>query len=193
MATHSVDPLALWSQQENREHKSCLYWWKVVTRFTGSGDISEKLVSHIKRPWINMTAAKYVIKWNIFRVNKSLRKSAWLFEERKKIKTTLPFRADHCLTRWNVVKLHSNDISRRQRSSQRSALGRNFAQCWSAIINNNSNNNNFYSHNNNNECMCKAQNKSCWHRKFSVSTQIIALFMTYLHDNGHRISNVKKA
>jgi len=54
-------------------------------------------------------------------------------------------------------------------AAQRSALGRNFAQCWPAIINNNSNN--LYSHNNNNEFICKAQNKSGRHRKFSVSMQ----------------------
>ena len=44
--------------------------------------------------------------------------------------------------------------------------------------------------------------KSCWYRKFSVSVQIIALntgpdllkamFTTYLHDSGHRISNTKE-
>jgi len=38
---------------------SRLYWWKVVTRFTGSGDTGEKLVSHMNTvPWINITAAK---------------------------------------------------------------------------------------------------------------------------------------
>jgi len=60
----------------------------------------------------------------------------------------------------------------------------------------------FISHNNNNECISKVQNKSRWFRKFSFSMQIIALntgpdlpkamFTTYVHDNGHRISNSKK-
>jgi len=63
--------------------------------------------------------------------------------------------------------------------------------------------NNLYLHNNNNDCICKVENtKSHWHRKFSVSAQIIAvnadpdllkvMFTTCLHDNGHRISNTKK-
>ena len=52
------------------------------------------------------------------------------------------------------------------------------------------------------ECV-KQKNKSHWRRKFSFSAQIIALnsgpdlpkamFTTYLHDNGHRLSNTKKA
>jgi len=67
----------------------------------------------------------------------------------------------------------------------------NFPQCWPTVMNNNISNN-LYSHNKN-ECICKAQNNSRWHGKFSVSVQIVALntgpdllkamFTTYLH--GH--------
>jgi len=78
-----------------------LYWWKVITRFTGRWDIGEKLASHIKTvPWINITTAKNLIKWNIFRLNKSLRKSAWLFEKHKKIKITSPFSTCMLVTVW---------------------------------------------------------------------------------------------
>jgi len=83
--------------------KSRLCWYKVVTRFTGSGDIDEKLVSHIKTvPWINITAAKYITKWNIFMLNKSLRKLAWLFEKHKKIKIVLLFSTCVLVVVWRT-------------------------------------------------------------------------------------------
>jgi len=72
-------------------------------RFTGRGDIGEKLVSHIQTvPWINITAAKYVTKWSIFRLNKSLNKSVWLFEKHKKIKITLSFSACVLVAVWRT-------------------------------------------------------------------------------------------
>jgi len=136
---------------------------KVVTRFTGSGDISEKLVSYIKTvPWINITAAKYVIKWNIFRLNKSLRKSTWLFEKRKKIEITLSFSTCVLVAVWRAERSYYAVTTFLDG-------GRNFVRCLPEIINNNSNN--LYSHNNNNECIGTAQNKLRWRRKFSVSVQ----------------------
>ena len=142
---------------------SRLYWWKVVTRFTGNGDIGKKPVSYIKTvPWINITTEKYVIKSNIFKLNKPLRKSAWLFEKRNKIKITLPFSTCVLVAVWCAETSYY--------AVWRFSMAAQLAQCWPAIITNNSNN--LYSHDNN-ECICKVQNKSCWHRKFSVSVVML--------------------
>ena len=105
---------------------------------------------------------------------------------------------------WSLFDALKHRITQLQRFSTATQLaaqlfGFKFAWCWPTVINNNSNN--LYSHNNNNKCICNAQNKSCWHRKFSFSTQITALntspdllkamFTTSLHESGHRISNTK--
>jgi len=61
--------------------------------------------NYVYRKWSiggSVTAAKHVIKWNTFRLNKSLRKLSWLFEKRKKIKITLPFSTCMLVAVWRA-------------------------------------------------------------------------------------------
>jgi len=107
-------------------NKLRLYWWNIVTRFRGSGDISEKLVSHIKPvPWINMLLNATYSGWISHFVNqhgylKSVRKS--------KLRCLFP-RA--CWSLFDAMKCH---ITQLQRFSTATQLVTSLDACQQSLI-----------------------------------------------------------